>query len=270
MHDIGALAWGRFMFLRNSWYVAAWDREIGRQPLARMILGEPIVLYRQEDGRPVALEDRCCHRHLPLSLGQLEGDTLRCGYHGLRFDAGGRCIEIPSQAQIPPDAAIRSYPLVERFNWVWIWMGDPKRADLVYVYASSIGNPSINDFPATTERDGNRVRLTRWIIDRPAPPMYQAAGQFAGNVDRWQIVEHRPPCFSVNFAGCAATGTGAPQGERSHGIELMALSAPTPETERTTHYFFQFPRKFGLGDAALDKVFNTDFVDVFREDVAVL
>ena len=100
--------------------------------------------------------------------------------------------------------------------------------------------------------------------------MYQAAGKFTGNVDRWQIVEHVPPCFSVNFAGCAATGTGAPQGDRSHGIELMALSAPTPETERTTHYFFQFPRKFGLGDAALDKVFNVDFVDVFREDVAVL
>jgi phenylpropionate dioxygenase-like ring-hydroxylating dioxygenase large terminal subunit len=117
------------MFLRNSWYVAAWDREIGRPPLARMILGEPIVFYRQEDGRPVALEDCCCHRHLPLSLGRLEGDTLRCGYHGLRFDAGGRCVEIPGQAQIPPDAAIRSYPLVERLNWVWIWMGDPKRAD---------------------------------------------------------------------------------------------------------------------------------------------
>ena len=50
----------------------------------------------------------------------------------------------------------------------------------------------------------------------------------------------------------------------------MGISAPTPETERTTHYFFAFPRKFGLGDAALDKVFNVDFVNVFREDVAVL
>jgi phenylpropionate dioxygenase-like ring-hydroxylating dioxygenase large terminal subunit len=63
------------MFLRNSWYVAAWDREIGRRPLARMILGEPVVFYRQEDDRPVALEDRCCHRHLPLSFGRLAGDT---------------------------------------------------------------------------------------------------------------------------------------------------------------------------------------------------
>jgi len=141
---------------------------------------------------------------------------------------------------------------------------------LVYVHASSIGNKSINDFPATTERDGNLVRLTRWILDRPAPPIYQAAGKFKGNVDRWQIVEHVPPCFSVNFAGCADAGTGAPHGQRANGIELMALSAPTPETERTTHYFFAFPRKFGLGDPALDKVFNVDFVNVFREDVAVL
>jgi phenylpropionate dioxygenase-like ring-hydroxylating dioxygenase large terminal subunit len=141
---------------------------------------------------------------------------------------------------------------------------------LVYVHASSIGNPAINDFPATTEREGDLVRLTRWILDRPAPPMYQAAGRFKGNVDRWQIVEHVPPCFSVNFAGCADAGSGAPLGDRSHSIELMALSAPTPETERTTHYFFAFPRKFGLGDAALDKIFNVDFVNVFREDVAVL
>ena len=53
-------------------------------------------------------------------------------------------------------------------------------------------------------------------------------------------------------------------------IELMGISAPTPETERTTHYFFAFPRKFGLGDPALDKVFNVDFVNVFREDIAIL
>ncbi len=299
------------MYLRNCWYVAAWDREIGRKPFARIILGEPIVFYRRENGEPVALEDRCCHRHLPLSLGQLEGDRLRCHYHGLCFDGSGACVEIPGQAQMPSGARIRSYPLIERFSWLWIWMGDPARADpalipdwwwadhpewacarpdmihvkcnyqlindnvldvthLVYVHASSIGNKAINDFPAITEREGNLVRLTRWILDRPAPPMYQAAGKFAGNVDRWQIVEHVPPCFSVNFAGCADAGTGAPQGKRANGIELMALSAPTPETEGTTHYFFAFPRKFGLDDPVLDKVFNVDFVAVFREDVAVL
>lgn len=117
------------MFIRNCWYVAAWDTEIGRTPLPRRILGEDVVLYRTEDGAPVALEDRCCHRNLPLSHGRIEGDHLRCGYHGLMFDASGACIEVPGQTAIPPGAEIRSYPLVERRQWIWIWMGDPARAD---------------------------------------------------------------------------------------------------------------------------------------------
>ena len=83
------------MFLRNYWYVAAYDREITRRPLGRIILGEPIVFYRLEDGTPVALEDRCAHRHLPLSMGKLVGDTLQCHYHGLRYDKTGACVRVP-------------------------------------------------------------------------------------------------------------------------------------------------------------------------------
>ena len=300
------------MFLRNSWYVAAWDREVMRKPFARTILNEPIVLYRKQDGTPVALEDRCCHRHLPLSMGTLIGDDLRCGYHGLRYDASGACVEVPGQPKIPPGARVRAYPVVEKWNWIWIWMGDLSRADaslmpdwrwcgdrqwaftrpnmiplkchyqlvadnvldvthLAYVHASSIGTSAITEFPVKTEREERKVRLTRWIIDRPAPPMYQAAGCFNGNVDRWQIVEHVPPCFSVNFAGCQDTGTGAQEGRRAgKRIDLMALSAPTPETEKTTHYFFGFVRGFGLEDVAMEKVFAVDMVKVFHEDVAIL
>ena len=77
------------MFLRNQWYVAATDHEIGQRPFGRMILGEPIVFYRAEDGTPVALEDRCPHRRLPLSMGKLVDGVLQCHYHGLRFDQGG-------------------------------------------------------------------------------------------------------------------------------------------------------------------------------------
>ncbi len=116
-------------FLRNSWYVAAFDNEVGSEPLARMFLNEPVVLYRDEAGAAVALEDRCCHRHLPLSQGNVIGDVLQCGYHGLEFDRTGACVRVPGQSQIPPEAKIRSYPVTEKWNWIWIWMGDPARAD---------------------------------------------------------------------------------------------------------------------------------------------
>lgn len=117
------------MFLRNHWYVAASETEIGRKPLARTIMNEPIVFYRKEDGSPVAFEDRCAHRHLPLSMGKLVGDRLQCYYHGLQFGPDGRCVRIPGQDQIPPNAKVRTYPVVERHKWLWIWMGDPALAD---------------------------------------------------------------------------------------------------------------------------------------------
>jgi len=117
------------MFLRNCWYVAAYDCEVGRDPLARTLLGEPVVLFRTESGTPVALEDRCCHRNLPLSMGVREGDALRCGYHGLKFDASGVCVEIPGQKEIPSSARVRTYPVLEKWNFVWIWLGDPAKRD---------------------------------------------------------------------------------------------------------------------------------------------
>ena len=117
------------MFLRNYWYVAAYDHEIARKPLGRIILGEPVVLYRLEDGTPIALEDRCAHRHLPLSMGKLVGDTLQCHYHGLRYDKTGTCVRVPGQDMIPRSAKVKSYPVVERYHWLWIWMGDPALAD---------------------------------------------------------------------------------------------------------------------------------------------
>ncbi len=121
------------MFLRNCWYVAAYDREIGREPFGRTLLNEPVVLYRQEDGTPVALEDRCCHRGLPLSLGRVEGNRVRCGYHGLVFDETGACVEVPGQSAIPPGANVKAYPVVERYRWIWIWMGDPALADAALI-----------------------------------------------------------------------------------------------------------------------------------------
>ena len=117
------------MFMRNCWYVAAFDHEVADEPFARTLLGEPVVLYRTAEGTPVAFEDACCHRALPLSLGTVIGDNLQCGYHGLTFDPSGTCVAVPGQTQIPPGARVRSFPVVERYNWIWIWMGDAALAD---------------------------------------------------------------------------------------------------------------------------------------------
>ncbi|HEX7759318.1 MAG TPA: aromatic ring-hydroxylating dioxygenase subunit alpha [Caulobacteraceae bacterium] len=115
-------------YARNCWYVACWTAGLAEAaPLAMAILGEPIVIFRSE-GRVVALEDRCVHRLAPLSRGRCEGPNLRCMYHGLLFDPQGRVIEIPGQDLIPEKARVKSYPVADRHDWVWIWMGDPALA----------------------------------------------------------------------------------------------------------------------------------------------
>ncbi|OKO81106.1 aromatic ring-hydroxylating dioxygenase subunit alpha [Bradyrhizobium sp. AS23.2] len=118
------------VFLRNSWYVAAWAHElIDGKMVARTILEQPIVIYRGESGKVVALDDRCCHRAAPLSMGRIEGDDLRCMYHGMKFEPSGKCIQIPGQEMIPPKLGVRSYPAVERYGLVFIWTGDIEKAD---------------------------------------------------------------------------------------------------------------------------------------------
>lgn len=120
------------MFLKNAWYCAGWDYEVhqGRDAIvSRMMAGERVVLYRKPDGGVVALEDRCPHRQAALSLGRKEGNSLRCMYHGMKFNSEGVCEEIPGQTTIPERACVRAYPVVEKDNWIWVWMGEPAKAD---------------------------------------------------------------------------------------------------------------------------------------------
>lgn len=117
-------------YIRNCWYVVGWSHDYQPGKLqALSVINEPLVAYRKADGGLVVMEDRCCHRLAPLSLGQIEGDDLRCMYHGLKFAPSGQCIEIPGQEQIPRDYAVRTYPVVDRYSWVWVWMGEPALAD---------------------------------------------------------------------------------------------------------------------------------------------
>lgn len=116
-------------FPMNAWYAAAWDAEVKQALLPRTICGKHVVMYRKADGSIAALEDACWHRLVPLSKGRLEGDTVVCGYHGLKFSPQGRCTFMPSQETINPSACVRAYPAVERHRFIWLWMGDPALAD---------------------------------------------------------------------------------------------------------------------------------------------
>lgn len=119
------------MFVKNAWYVAAWSEELGKNPLAVTMLNEPIVLFRArtDDARVIALEDRCIHRRVPLSMGNVLGDRIQCRYHGFVYDCSGACVKIPGQDHVPRGARVRSYPVRDHHGCIFVWMGDPERAD---------------------------------------------------------------------------------------------------------------------------------------------
>lgn len=127
---IAGYAPGRTGAPRNAWYVVAFSSEVTDKPLPRQILGDRVVMFRTASGQPVVLADRCAHRAMALSLGRVvRGDHLQCRYHGMEYDATGACTLVPSQDQVPRQMRVRAYPSVEKWEWIWAWMGDPARAD---------------------------------------------------------------------------------------------------------------------------------------------
>lgn len=130
-------------FLRNAWYVAAWAEELKPGAmLHRRLLDEPVLMFRDSNDRVQALSDRCPHRFAPLHLGTLNGDTIQCRYHGLMFNGRGECVHNP-HGEIPRAARVHSYPLVERYSMLWIWMGDSVRADASLIPDFSFQDPEL-------------------------------------------------------------------------------------------------------------------------------
>lgn len=202
-------------FPLNAWYAAAYDVEVGRTLLARTVCNQQLVLFRKTDGTVAALEDACWHRLMPLSMGRLEGDEVTCGYHGLVYNAQGRCTHMPSQETLNPSACVRAYPLVEKHRFVWVWPGDPAKADpalvpdmhwnddpawagdgkmirvlcdyrLVvdnlmdlthetFVHGSSIGQQAVAEAPFVATHGDRTATVTRWMDNIDAPPFW--AGQ---------------------------------------------------------------------------------------------
>jgi vanillate monooxygenase len=202
------------MFLKNAWYVACTPDEIASKPLGRMICSERIVFYRGPEGKVAAVEDFCPHRGARLSLGSVCEGQLVCGYHGLVMGCDGKTVSMPGQ-RIKGFPAIRSYPVVERYGFIWVWPGDASQADPAnihhlhwandpqwgygggmyhiacdyrlmidnlmdlthetYVHATSIGQKEIDETPCQTRTEGDEVITSRFINGILPPPFWQMA-----------------------------------------------------------------------------------------------
>ena len=124
-------------FIRNIWYVAAWSADLtDGKPFGCVIAGEPVVIWRDSSGAFHAMVDRCPHRHAALSMGRVEGDQLRCMYHGLKFDKSGACTHVPGSDVIPPNCSVRTFRAADKDDWIWVWLGVPEKADEALIPAT--------------------------------------------------------------------------------------------------------------------------------------
>ncbi|MES2257015.1 MAG: aromatic ring-hydroxylating dioxygenase subunit alpha [Pseudomonadota bacterium] len=282
-------------FLKNTWYVAAWAEEVNAEAmLARTILNEGVILFRDAAGKAVAMRDRCPHRAAPLHMGSVKDGVVQCGYHGLQFDGKGACVFNPhGDGNIPANAKVKSYPVAERHDAVWIWMGEAGRADealipaldmarsasatvvrgylnapshyelmtdnlldlghTAYLHPDSLGSEAIVHSTRQTRRDGDKVVYELWAPDGDAPPIAQMLVP-ALCAGR---VDHW--MVSTWHAPCLihqVTGF-APAGANREGAEVMnGFHVLTPETDTTTHYFHALSRGFRLDDPQLDAIID--------------
>jgi phenylpropionate dioxygenase-like ring-hydroxylating dioxygenase large terminal subunit len=294
----------------NCWYVAATSDEVGRKLLGRRLLGEDVLLYRQESGTVVALEDRCLHRSMPLSLGYLVGDQVVCGYHGFTYAPSGECVRVPSQTHVPYGACLRAFPVREEAPFVWIWPGDLTRAQ-----ASPLPSlPWLREegwatFGGVLHVQANYLLLHDNALDlthfpfvhgelstlgyRQLPPPLQV------EVTELSVSYHRifPP---VGLADWQVRATGlspdqeyeqresgtfvspglhidhmdivvpAVDGKSSQVYEKVYIRAFTPEGPTSTYVFWQVARNFATEDVAVTEDLRTVHEQMQLEDKPVL
>jgi vanillate O-demethylase monooxygenase subunit len=202
------------MFLKNAWYVACQAYEITEKPLGRKICNESMVFYKNTEGKVVAVQDFCPHRGAPLSLGRVCNGQLVCGYHGLVMGCDGHTINMPGH-QVRNFEPIKSYAVIERYGFVWVWPGDQSKVDPAqmpvfewfdnpewayggglyhiacdyrlmidnlmdlthetYVHSTSIGQLEIDETPSRTVTEGNSVTTSRFMEGIKAPPFWKMA-----------------------------------------------------------------------------------------------
>ena len=276
-------------FLKNTWYVAANAYELDAdQPndgvVSRLICNEQIALFRNSDGSVAAIHDRCPHRFVPLSMGKRVGDSLQCGYHGLRFDGTGACVEAPhDDDNQKARACVRAYPAVERDKLIWMWMGDVALADpdLIPEFKFFSDTDTYTSCQGYSHIKGNYQLIADNLLDLSHihylhPGIHQGSNfeDFDNKVQRdgdtvWSML-WRPhyyvdpaqrPVFGMEPGGDDVEGQGHARWDapgvlfvdtafwdhgKSYGEGWNTPNAHliTPETETTSHYFWGSGRNF--------------------------
>jgi phenylpropionate dioxygenase-like ring-hydroxylating dioxygenase large terminal subunit len=286
------------IYLRNTWYQAAWSYEVGQDPFVRTILETPILLFRSE-GKLVAMLDRCPHRFAPLSAGKIEKGVIECPYHGLAFDGTGSCVRNPHG---PVTSVMRtaSYPVVERHQAVWIWLGDAEAADedlipdlsfvdempediriLMYMptaanyrlLSDNIMDLSHADYlhPASLggviadaksrQYDRERSIVAEWInLDCNAPGVWQGKYPAPSKIDYKMEVEWQAPAVMT------LANTVVPAGVEPTPADLYpSLHNMVPENGKSSHYFMcaSRPEHFPSDNKAMKEIYEQAFL---RED----
>lgn len=292
------------MFLKNQWYAAALSSELeAGRPVGRMICGEPVVMFRTESGALAALEDRCPHRYAPLSLGECIGESIACSYHGIRFGPTGECTLIPQQSTIPTLMRVKAYPLVERWGWAWIWLGDASSADPAsipnywwfeaegwksfyrlfrlkanyelcadnlldlshtpFLHKTSVGVPEMVTAPVETRVEGDTVYQHRVMENVKPSPFVAEWGQFKGRINRRA---------TVTWVPAANISAEMIYEDADTSITVMLTNPLTPETEKSTHVWFAWSRNFGSDDAndPMSQSFEAQSLQILQEDLSLM
>ena len=297
-------------FITNSWYVAGRSADFVNALTPVTLLGDNIVIFRGEKGEPIALEDACPHRKLPLSKGNLIGSVVECGYHGLTFDCSGTCVAAPTQGDpIPKRARVRSYPVADKYGFLWIFMGsatpgpimeianfdnpdwgktalgalaidcnylyvtdnllDPSH--VAWVHVTSFAGAGTDTRPLDIEDIDDGIVVSRWILGEPAPPYYQSLLSFADNCDRKQHYECRVPSTAINMSVYTRPGTGGPAAELPDDAFInISYNFITPvDADRSLYFWFQHRNSDPDNQATSDAMFD-GAVMAFNEDKEVL
>ena len=275
-------------FLKNVWYVAANAFELDSGLVGRTICSEPIVMFRTASGGVSALQDRCPHRFVPLSMGKRVGDSLQCGYHGLSFGPDGACAEMPNDRDntvLRP--CVKAYPAVERHGVVWLWLGAADEADPATIPDFSfITDPRFATARGHLTIKGNYQLIADNLLDLShvhyLHPEVDQGGDFATFKNEvrvegetiWSMLWR--PNLTVSEAHRKAYGLAAGeidgQGharwnapgvilvftarfERGRtaeeGVQMPSAHLITPETEFTSHYFWATGRTYDIENKAM-------------------